>query len=427
MASEMPPADAEQPKSLLAQYHKRLMWRLAAWGGAAAISLVAAVIVSQTGAGNKRLQLAMSEPAQPDDSAVPLITGSVPESSADVAAVRRMTNLTARKLAAVERNTAATRAETKRLALQLNKLTADSFRFTGRLANIEHQIDGIAGSIKQQAQDAAAAAVAKAMPPKAAGDRPGSDSIFDKAVDATAPVISPPATLYPKLSLIMPPAPGSPLPRMTKDGADAAHATAQDVTITSAITKPKDQARVEPKPMAKAPAGEMQAEVDAGPKAMAPAKGQIAGAAGPTMAEPKSKPRAKPKSEAKSESKQPAHAMKMASASPPTKRLHVTVRPGRYSRSLLPTRGYGVDLGGADSITVVKAQWAAVKANFGPMLRGLRPTAVRDHRILSGGSYRLVIGRLHSRKAADRLCSRLASQQVSCQPVKFDDGRVVWR
>ena len=68
-----------------------------------------------------------------------------------------------------------------------------------------------------------------------------------------------------------------------------------------------------------------------------------------------------------------------------------------------------------------------MKANFGPILAGMRPTAVRDHRLLSGGEFRLVVGRVHSLKAAERLCERFASQQVSCQPVKFDDGRVVWR
>ena len=407
MASEMPPTDAEQPKTLLAQYQKRLLWRLSAWGGAAAFSLVLAVIVSQTGSGNKRLQIALFGSGQPDESPAPVATATVPMPPADFTAVkrateavRRATDRTAAKLEAVERNTAETRAETRRLALQMSKLNADSFRVAGRLTNIEHQVDGITGSIKgitgsikKQAEEAAVAAVAKATPPKPA---------FDKVFDMNAPVISPPAITYPKLSLLMPPAPG--------DASKSEPGTGADVAFTSAITKAKDQSRVDSK-------SEAKAGVDAGSKMTPKANGQIArapdGKSG-LKSEAMSKTMPKPKPEA-------------ARSAPPTEMAHVTVRPRYNSRSLLPRRGYGVDLGGADSVTVVQAQWAAVKANFGTMLVGMRPTAVRDHRLLGGGEFRLVISRMHSLKAAEKLCTRFARQKVACQPIKFDDGRVVWR
>ena len=213
MASEMPPADAEQPTSLLAQYHKRLMWRLAAWGGAAAFSLAVAVIVSQTGSGNKRLQIALSGSGQPSyDSPASVVSATIPMPPADLIAVkrateavRRATDKTAAKLAVVERNTSETRAETRRLASQMRKLNADSFRVTGRLAIIQNQVDGITGSIngitgsiKKQAEEAVAAAVAKAAPAKPAfdkrlrheraGDQPARDHVseafFAHAADA---------------------------------------------------------------------------------------------------------------------------------------------------------------------------------------------------------------------------------------------------
>jgi hypothetical protein len=419
MASEPPPTDAEQPKSLLAQYDKRLLWRLTAWGGAAAISLAVAAIVSQTETGDKRLQFALFDLDQPDQITVTEAAATKP--TADLTEVKRATDLTAAKLAAVERNTAATRAETRRLALQVSKLTADSFHVTGRLANIEHQIDGITGSIKAHAEKAAADAIAKAMPPRSA---------YDKAFDVTAPVISSPATMFPKLSLIMPPAPGSEPSPLTAYASKEEPVRERDVETTSAIKTPpkaeakdqskkdqfeKDQSKIESKieaqaePMAKAASHAEELKAKAGPKAVPEAKQQI-----PLEPLPPSKPMVKTEHKAAPSTA----AAKMARASVPRR---------RSSPYVLPTHGYGIDLGGADSVTVVKAQWAAVKANFGPLLVGLRPTAVRDHRLLSEGAYRLVIGRVHSLKAAERLCSRFASQKVSCQPIEFDDGQVIWR
>ncbi len=429
MASEMPPA-AEQQTSLLAQYHKRLMWRLAAWGGAAAFSLAAAVIVSQTASGHKRLQIALFGSEYPYQIPTSVASTTVPMPPADLIAVKRTmeavrrateavkraTDRTAARLEAVERNTAETRAETKRLALQVSKLSADSFHVAGRLANIENQVDGITGSIKgitgsirKQAEEAAAAAVAKAMPPKPA---------FDKVFDMNAPIISPPPTTYPRLSLIVPP--GSRSTSATADATRRADGTTPDTTTTASITKPetrpKDQSRVvsnlggtaapEAKPMAKAVSQpeELRAGVGVKIKGAANAKQQMA------------------KTEGKTE--QPAAAMKDGK-----KIASVVVRPRRrnVSRHWIPTRGYGIDLGGAESVTVAKAQWAAVKANFGPILGGMRPLVVRNHRLLSAGDYRLVAGRTSSLAAAQRLCKRLALQQVTCQPIEFDDGRMVWR
>ena len=39
-----------------------------------------------------------------------------------------------------------------------------------------------------------------------------------------------------------------------------------------------------------------------------------------------------------------------------------------------------MDLGGGVTIEGVRQRWTTVKANFGPVLNGLRPLATRDHR-----------------------------------------------
>ncbi len=459
MASDaMPPTNAKQPETSLAQYNKRLLWRLGAWGGAATISLAAVVIVSQTASGHKRLQVALTGPQQP---------AGVIEPTVDHDMVGSVVDLTVAKLAAVERNTAATRAETKRLSSQVSKLSADSFRFTGRLSNLEHQIDGITGSIKQHAEEAAAAAVAKAMPPKPA---------YDKAFDMNAPVISPPATTFPRLSLIIPPTTDSTSPAAPADAAKSMQVAVRDVATTSALkaatkdepkieskteskteskadsktesmtepvtdskveskaephSEPKAQPKAEPKsgmsekseakaaPMM-APKTELKAAVEAKPAATGmPRPGELKAEVG---VEPTAVP--KPKQQiANSPASKPER--KMAHHDTGTK-VASTSAPARKRRSS-SRQSYGVDIGGADTVTIVKAQWAAVKANFGSMLAGMRPTAVRDHRLLTNGSYRLVVGRLHSLSAAERLCARFARQQVSCEPIEFDGERVVWR
>lgn len=435
MASEMPPA-AEQQKALLAQYHKRLMWRLTAWGGAAAFSLAVAVIVSQTGSGHKRLQIALSGAGKPYQipPSVPVATAPMPP--ADLIAVKRATlalkrttDQTAAKLATVERNTAEARAQTRRLALQVGKLRADSMRVTGRLASIENQVDGITGSIrsitgsiKKHAEEAAAAAVARAMPPKPA---------FGKAFDVTAPIISPPPTTIPKLSLIVPPASDSEGTSVTADASQATGEMKPDTTTTASVTRPetrpKDQSRVasEVGSMAAPEARKKMTKVASRPEELK------AGIAVEMKAAPKARqpiamePGHKPTARAEDKAERPAAAMKDE-----MKRMaSVVVRPRRrhVSRHWIPTRGYGIDLGDTESVTVAKAQWAAVKANFGPMLSGMRPLVVRNHRLLSRGDYRLVAGRTYSLKTAKRICKRLALQQVTCQPIEFDDGRMIWR
>ncbi len=198
-------------------------------------------------------------------------------------------------------------------------------------------------------------------------------------------------------------------PEPETKAAPEAEQKAEPKPAPMAVPTAAPQARmVEPQAEAKtAPPAEHRAMPQAGGKAALAAEDKVVPAAkhGAAKLEPKTT--------------QPAPAMKVAAASPPPR------KPA--ARHWSPRNAYGVDIGGAESVTIVQAQWAAVKANFGPMLAGMRPTAVRDHRLLGGGSFRLVVGKVHSLKAAERLCERFARQQVSCEPIQFDGQRVVWR
>jgi hypothetical protein len=86
----------------------------------------------------------------------------------------------------------------------------------------------------------------------------------------------------------------------------------------------------------------------------------------------------------------------------------------------------GIDLGGAHNMEVLGARWAAVKANFGPLLTGLRPLVAHDKR---GGTadYRLLVGPLPNAAAAARLCAHFSAARVTCRQAKFDGEQIAQR
>ena len=84
---------------------------------------------------------------------------------------------------------------------------------------------------------------------------------------------------------------------------------------------------------------------------------------------------------------------------------------------------FGVDLGGAASPDLLRLRWATMKANFGPLLAGLRPVAAHEHHP-GAPSYRLVVGPLPNYAAAAKLCARITAARAICKPAKFD-GQVL--
>jgi len=87
---------------------------------------------------------------------------------------------------------------------------------------------------------------------------------------------------------------------------------------------------------------------------------------------------------------------------------------------------FGVDLGGASTLEVLNARWAAVKANFGPLLTGLRPLAARDRRPGITG-LRLLAGPVANPAAGAALCARFAAVRVTCRTAKFDGEQLAQR
>jgi hypothetical protein len=83
-----------------------------------------------------------------------------------------------------------------------------------------------------------------------------------------------------------------------------------------------------------------------------------------------------------------------------------------------PKQEIGVALATSSNLEVLHLQWAALKANFGPALGGLRPTVAREQRGPSA-VYRLVVGPLPNMAAATKLCAHLTAARAVCHTGKF--------
>jgi hypothetical protein len=152
MAIEIAPPESDLTNPRVQARTPTALWRLTAWGGAAVIALTAVAITSQTETGGKRLQLAIATLSDPgrmiaDLNEPPLAVAGIPP------------------VASKTENKTETRAETERLADRLRELEADRARLTARIATLEHNLEDMTGSIKQQSEQLAAARAAISPPP----------------------------------------------------------------------------------------------------------------------------------------------------------------------------------------------------------------------------------------------------------------------
>jgi hypothetical protein len=162
MAIEIAPPGLDLPATRKRRRDMRMLWRVSAWGCAAAIALAALAITTQTEGGSERLALAIN-------------FGNPPVRATDVA------DLTLHML---EKD-----AEAHALEQQVAALAADRDRLTARLAALEHNLSDATGSIKQQVALAAIAPQSPAATPQIISPlamSPTRDSGTSRSSDATA-------------------------------------------------------------------------------------------------------------------------------------------------------------------------------------------------------------------------------------------------
>jgi hypothetical protein len=179
MANRSAPSPSDWPNIDPRFPGPRPLGRLFAWGSAATIALVAAALTSQTDVGSRRLQFALAHFSEP-----------------------------ARAVAQIPPRTAENEREIRRLAAEVRTLAADRERLTARLASLERNLDGVTGSIKQQAVPAAAVPENPPSP-----NTPAAAPATDLRAPPPALMPPPPAALSETASA--PAAPSPPQPSVT--------------------------------------------------------------------------------------------------------------------------------------------------------------------------------------------------------------------
>lgn len=257
--------------------------------------------------------------------------------------------------------------ETKRLEEQVRALSADRDRLAARIAGLEHNLEDVTGSIKRQlaAVPTAAPAEPPAPGPSAAAPPPVAAPPISIAapVQPAVPILSPLA--MPAINDSTPPWPQPARAESNPEPKDRS----ESVSEAGGHVESNSRAQIEEKPLA---------PVTTHSVPMPPTRVAIAGPAGEPATDTVNKPE------------------------------------------------LGIDLGGARTLEILNERWAAVKANFGPLLGGLHPRFTRDHR---PGSipYRLLVGPLPNGAAAAQLCANFAAARVNCRPVKFAGSELTQR
>lgn len=90
-----------------------------------------------------------------------------------------------------------------------------------------------------------------------------------------------------------------------------------------------------------------------------------------------------------------------------------------------PPPQYGVDIGSAVSIQVLRARWLGIRSAHAQLFDGLMPVVMLREVPQTGRvELRLVVGPLANAEAAAKLCAKLVPYRLSCQPTLFSGQHV---
>jgi hypothetical protein len=267
--------------------------------------------------------------------------------------------------------------EARRLGESVKALTADRDRLVTRLSALERNFEDVTGSIKREIS------ASRPLPPI---DLP---SMTDKPVAAAAPATEKSQSL-PKIAS-SPPAEVAPAPAPSPPAAagppPGAIASSAPVVVGTAPAPPTAANAL----VAMAP---LDPPLIGGPNSGIPSFGLpgMPALPPPTAAQP---------------------ASDVTASAPPA----------------APRIEFGIDIGGASNIEMIRAQWSMLRGQHPTLLEGLTPVvSVRDLRQRRTVELRLVAGPVPNANAAAQLCAALnAAGLPSCQPAVFDGQRLALR
>jgi SPOR domain len=118
----------------------------------------------------------------------------------------------------------------------------------------------------------------------------------------------------------------------------------------------------------------------------------------------------------------------LAPAAAPAQPVAVAVNAEATSAAAAPPAEYGVDLGGAHSVEVLHARWAAFRSARPKLFEGLKPLVSRKDTARSKRpEWRLLVGPFPDADAAAGLCASLAVVWPVCAPAAFQGERLAER
>jgi peptidoglycan/xylan/chitin deacetylase (PgdA/CDA1 family) len=87
---------------------------------------------------------------------------------------------------------------------------------------------------------------------------------------------------------------------------------------------------------------------------------------------------------------------------------------------------FGIDLGGAPNLEMLRAQWAVAQANYGQLFEGLRPLAGISESKPGMPELRLIVGPLNDVATAAKLCAALTAMHTPCRTAVFDGQKLAF-
>jgi hypothetical protein len=375
------------------EFDRSSLWRIGSWGVAAVSAVVLAVAANQSSLGWRRDQIA----------------------AADLARQAQQISSLAKE----------SQNETRRLASAIDTLNGDRDRLFARVTVVEQGLDSVTGAIAKQ-----------------------SATTNSVASGAAPPKPTPPASAMP--SMISPPlvvAADNAASITPPQGQAAAPAT----NTAAGLEKPKEQAKLEQLKTEQAKAEQAKTE----PVKPDPAAAQTASL--PQIVSNKSAatpPAASPPAIGVAKSMMgppdPAAPKMIESSKEPGKTANATPAPAapdanaaaapskdqekpeldadaakEADKSTIQRTEFAVELGGANSISGLRALWRGLLKSNNAELSELRPIIVlREGNTGLGMQLRLAAGPLHDAAEAAKICAALTENKRTCETTVFDGQRL---
>ncbi len=406
---------------------RRAMFRLATWGVVAVGAVVVAVFANQSGMKSRHDEIAALD---------------LTRQSQQIQSVAKESQ-----------------NETRRLASAIDTLNSDRDRVYSRLTSLEQGLESVTGAIAKQnaaPPPAASAPVAsapsstpQAATPPASTPVAAPQPVAQNTAPEPAPVIAPVMTV----AAAMPPerpanerwrgesrkstqAAAAPVAAATPTPSNAPPATsATPLMASKSMIGPPDPAAsrlIEPETPAKPVAAATPAAATPAPATLAPAAPATAATTTPAPATSVAATPAAAPTPAQAATSEPAPEVTAAApaadkpAADKDKKDGPESAPAAASQLAVKRTEFGVDVGGANSVSGLRALWRGLlKWRSNAALAGLQPIiVVKESNNGLGMQLRLVAGPLTDAAAAAKICAAMTINDRHCETTVYDGQRL---